>query len=549
MENFEMHDPNNPPKIFSKNREKLLKLEIQMHMKDYIKEREINSKDKELYLKSTNKNNSKNSSPEKQKNKFYSKYEQDVEETKNPVSRIISKNIITNNLITNNLLNNLNNETINKVLKTTKILSWLTIPTKYDEMNSYSKWWKFYDSCITMCNILVLILAIYDYELNFTYPRKLVNEYNIVRILMILISFLAIYFVLKRHHHKQKWRNVNLLISTTLTNFKYGGGEENSEDDDFFYNEEKSTITGRKRKFFRKGLLIDIIMNLMIPYPRLDFFYEVSEVDRENNNYIKVQYLFSDILYIMVILRLFYIIRATINYSIFTDHYANTIAKERGVKCNVRFALKCILKTSHIKIVFAFFTASIVLLGFALRVFERPYWAAKSRLEFEFLTNSVWLIFITLLTIGYGDFVPMTTAGRIVVCLSSLWGTFICSLVVVCLYGLLDLSNDQFLVFIKIVKSRCATKFIETAYEFRKAKLNRKNDRESFIESYSTLLDSYSEFKNMRNESKSIYRSNGLLYYNMKLLNEIKKFNQRFDKIEMDMESLVNVDEKTIKIS
>ena len=42
MENFEMHDPNNPPKIFSKNREKLLKLEIQMHMKDYIKEREIN---------------------------------------------------------------------------------------------------------------------------------------------------------------------------------------------------------------------------------------------------------------------------------------------------------------------------------------------------------------------------------------------------------------------------------------------------------------------------------------------------------------------------
>ena len=57
---------------------------------------------------------------------------------------------------------------------------------------------------------------------------------------------------------------------------------------------------------------------------------------------------------------------------------------------------------------------------------------------------------------------------------ASLWGVFICSLVVVCLYGLFDLSNDQFLVFIKIIKSRVAVKFIEDVYKFKRTKLSNK---------------------------------------------------------------------------
>jgi hypothetical protein len=48
------------------------------------------------------------------------------------------------------------------------------------------------------------------------------------------------------------------------------------------------------------------------------------EIDRDKNDYISIEYLFSDFLYIMIIIRMFYIIRATINYSIFTDHFANT---------------------------------------------------------------------------------------------------------------------------------------------------------------------------------------------------------------------------------
>ena len=244
----------------------------------------------------------------------------------------------------------------------------------------------------------------------------------------------------------------------------------------------------------------------------------------------------------MVIMRMFYLIRATINYSIFTDHYANAVSKDHGVKCNVRFALKCILKTQHIKIAFIAFIASNVVLGFALKIFERPFWAMKGRIEFEYMSTSIWLIFITMTTIGFGDYAPNTFAGRIVCTFAGLWGVFICSLVVVCLYGLLDLSNDQFLAFIKIVKSRVAVSFIENAYKFRLSRMKNRRNPDAIRDSYESMVDSFNEFSGMRNESKSIYRCNGLLYYNMKLFKEMKKVNSRFDKIQMDIEQLIGTE-------
>jgi hypothetical protein len=506
-----------PITAVTKNRNKLQKHEIRIELKEIEKQKEI-----DLF-------NEANKSKKNKLNSTYDKYDKPEQKEKTLV-----ENIMTNNLITNNMFVNM--------FSKENLISLLRIPTKFDEINYYSKWWRFYDLCVTVLNVLVILLAIYDYELNFSYPRKHVNDYNIVRILMILISITAIFCVVKRHYHKQQWKNIKILGRKGLVNYKYNYKSFNNEDDDEevddFLFQESLLLGGKVTKFFRAGLVYDIIINLIIPYPRLDFSMYSIELDRDVNGYIQVEYLFSDILYICIILRSIYIIRSTINYSIFTDHYANMLSKDLGVKNNVRFALKCILKFYHIKIVFLFFLGSVIIFGHALRVFERPFWASKGQMEFDFPTNSFWVIFVSMLTIGYGDLVPMTIFGKIVVVIASLWGVFICSLVVVCLYGLFDLSSDQFMVFIKIIKSRTAIRFIEDVYKFRKTKLSNKKKSEAVKDDYNTLISSFTEFKNMRNESKSIYRSNGLLYYNMKLLKGMKKINQRFDKIELDIEAL-----------
>jgi len=150
-----------------------------------------------------------------------------------------------------------------------------------------------------------------------------------------------------------------------------------------------------------------------------------------------------------------------------------------------------------------------------------------------------------MLTIGYGDFVPYTFGGRLISMVAGLWGTFICSLVVVCLYGLFDLSNDQFLVFVRIVKGRSAIKFIENAYLLRRKRVLEKRKKNETKDDYDEMIESFNEFKNMRNESKSIYRSNGLLFYNMKLLKEMKKVLHKFDKLEYDIEGLGGYGNKT----
>lgn len=426
-----------------------------------------------------------------------------------------------------------------------KFLNILGIQTENPQMNIYARYWKLCDSLMILSNFFIMIFAFLDYEINFSYPRSATPKNAFFRYLIFLIALFAIVCVICRHYYKQKWKNPDYFKSRNYYSSSASAYQENQnndflaeDEDEWFLEEQLGFIKNKFPKFFKLGLFIDILVNLLVPNPFFDFIITSVEIDGKANEHVQIEYLYSDLMFIFIVIRIIYLVRATINYSIFTDNYANSISKELGVSCNIRFALKCILKTHHIKIVILFFLASNIIFGFVLRVFERPFWALKGRLEFEYLSNSVWLVFITMLTIGYGDFVPYTFGGRMICMLAGLWGTFICSLVVVCLYGLFDLSNDQFLVFVKIVKGRSAIKFIESAYLLRRKRVLERRNKNETKDDYDGMIQSFNEFKNMRNESKSIYRSNGLLFYNMKLLKEMKKVLHKFDKLEYDVEGL-----------
>jgi len=421
---------------------------------------------------------------------------------------------LTNNILTNNFIVNFSKK---------KIFGLLGLPNTFDKLNYYSKWWKFYDNAVNLLNLTVIIFVVYNYDLNYEYPRKVDNDIETTKLIILILACINVFCMIRRHMIKKKWRE---LETFQKENFE----EENAED---FLFEESSFSQTTKTKLLSTGFIIDVIIILIIPYPYIDFIIELKELDRDNNKYIPINYLFSDFLSLLLLLRIIHFVRAGINYSMFTNLYTHTVAKQFNVKINIRYALKCIIKTQHIKIVLAFFAFSVIVLGYALRICERPFNSVKEKLEFESYINSFYCIFVTMLTIGYGDFYPNTRLGKVVVTIAGLWGVFITSLIIVCLYGLLDLSQDQFLVFVKVIKSQVAAKFIESAWKFRLKKREGLNAREE----YSDLKDIYSEFKGMRNESKSIYRSNGTLYYNMKLLSEIKKLNKRFDKLEDDLEA------------
>jgi hypothetical protein len=56
--------------------------------------------------------------------------------------------------------------------------------------------------------------------------------------------------------------------------------------------------------------------------------------------------------------------------------------------------------------------------------------------------NALWLTIITMTTVGYGDFYPRTTFGRIIDIILVVWGTFIVSLMVVVLTNTLNMDQS-----------------------------------------------------------------------------------------------------------
>lgn len=64
-------------------------------------------------------------------------------------------------------------------------------------------------------------------------------------------------------------------------------------------------------------------------------------------------------------------------------------------------------------------------------------------MDFESLENSIWFVWITMTTVGYGDFYPKTIFGRVLTIIISIWGIFIVSMMVVVLSNFLALDMSE----------------------------------------------------------------------------------------------------------
>ena len=118
----------------------------------------------------------------------------------------------------------------------------------------------------------------------------------------------------------------------------------------------------------------------------------------------------------------------------FSDHF--------GFTANTRFCFKCYLVRHPLLTVLCTFLLQIVMLTFTLRIFERPFHNSlhiengdkeKGDRSFDRIFNSLWCVVITLTTVGYGDFTPGTTYGKLIVMVASIWGTFLISLMIISL--------------------------------------------------------------------------------------------------------------------
>lgn len=76
-------------------------------------------------------------------------------------------------------------------------------------------------------------------------------------------------------------------------------------------------------------------------------------------------------------------------------------------------------------------TISTFMLAYFLRVFEIEYYRQLKMVDFDSYFQAVWVIVVSITTVGFGDLVPYSYMGRIIIMISAFWGAFLISLMIV----------------------------------------------------------------------------------------------------------------------
>jgi hypothetical protein len=148
-------------------------------------------------------------------------------------------------------------------------------------------------------------------------------------------------------------------------------------------------------------------------------------------------------MYCIIFLRVYWVWRVYFNYSLWMSEKAYHVCIHCYCKGGKMFAIKAEMKERPFLMLFIIFFSSIVIFGFSLRAIERCYDNEPIPQDWESMWNGMWCIIITMTTVGYGDYYPQTTFGRILGVLACLWGNFLISLIVVALTGILDFKPQE----------------------------------------------------------------------------------------------------------
>ncbi|CAF4300850.1 unnamed protein product [Rotaria sp. Silwood2] len=156
---------------------------------------------------------------------------------------------------------------------------------------------------------------------------------------------------------------------------------------------------------------------------------------------IKTAHVYVDILLSLpMFIRLYLICRVMLLHSkLFTDASSRSIGAFNRIKFNTRFVLKTLMTICPGTVLLVFILSLFIIASWTLRACESNH----DPKHHGNLLNSMWLVAVTFLAIGYGDLVPNTYCGRAICVASGLMGVSCTATMVAVLARKLELTRAE----------------------------------------------------------------------------------------------------------
>ncbi|MCQ2818013.1 MAG: potassium channel family protein, partial [archaeon] len=187
--------------------------------------------------------------------------------------------------------------------------------------------------------------------------------------------------------------------------------------EDIFIKEKNNPFY--KSKYFLFMILEIVFMNCF-QFPGMNSFLLYDQSDSISILPI------SSILSSITIFRLLYIIRIINSLMIYDSAQMDDIYDKYSLRPSCFFTFKATQKKHPFITLFVLFFLVLIVLSLFMRVFEIHYWESQidKREDWNYYVNPMWVIFSSMMTIGYGDLYPRTHPGRVVVIISCFLGIY-----------------------------------------------------------------------------------------------------------------------------
>ena len=185
-------------------------------------------------------------------------------------------------------------------------------------------------------------------------------------------------------------------------------------------------------------IVVELLICAVHPVPG-DYKFEWTTIQaysqKETTKIIPVDVIFS----LPMFVRLYLVCRAVMLHSkLYTDASSQSLGALNRINFNFRFIFKSYM-TLYPEYVLTLIMVSVFLIfSWALRACEMYHDPTHAN-----FFNSMWLIAITFLSVGYGDIVPNSYCGRGITVLTGIFGAGCTALVVAVLARKLELSRSE----------------------------------------------------------------------------------------------------------